>query len=609
LKFNLAFTISIVVILAVLLSAASFPVGTRAQTRPVIVAPGFQFNLFADPANVSEFDVDGIPGAFAGPTAMTFDARGRLFVATLSGKILILLDTNDDGRADQVKTFATGVPTPLGIEFRANGDLFATSNIFASVGRIIRLRDTDGDDVADEKTVIVDNLPSDGDHQTDKLKFGPDGLLYFGQGSATDDGAAKPGRPGERPLNAAMLRVNVDNPAPEVFATGLRNPFGMAFHPENGQLFSTDGGSGEICQTLNCPEDLAPPEEVNWVVAGGNYGFPQCEGTPTADRAGCAGVRAPVTQFNRHLTPTSIAFYTGPQAGISTNQMLVTLFKRLGGQGGDLRRFIVAGSASTGFILTEILPRIADFGIIDPFDGPVDTAIDPISGDIYVARLDTVTHFDINEHHHFIYRIHLEGSDALQFIGNLRPSSVKAGTGAATINLSVRHIKPGAVILANGVAVQTRQGGTIFDLIGDLPASLTSTQGAIIIEVRNTDNERSNQLQFSVTQGDPDPDPVKSPQITGMFVYKKKRSKVVSPVTVGMNAKKLRVVVTGADFDAGAQLFVGGTPVALTESSTTELTGKLTNSMVAAPGELIVQVRNSTGKTSNTVKLVVAAAQ
>jgi glucose/arabinose dehydrogenase len=224
-------TVSSFVVLILVIASISFPSRTSAQIRPVTVAQGFELNRFADPDNVPEF----ASHAYAGPTSMAFDRRGRLFVGTLSGKVLILLDNNDDGRADQVKTFATGLPQVLGLEFRADGDLFATSNMLpedGGAGRIVRLRDLDGDDVADEKTVIVDNLPSGGDHQTDRLKFGPDGLLYFGQGSATDNGVPKPGRPAEQALNATILRVDVDNPASlEVFATGLRNPFGWVFHP------------------------------------------------------------------------------------------------------------------------------------------------------------------------------------------------------------------------------------------------------------------------------------------------------------------------------------------------------------------------------------------
>ena len=595
--------IGTVIVFALFLTSASLPFSTGAQTFPVQIAPGFEFNIFAAPDRVPEFALS----AYTGPTSLAFDARGRLFVGTLSGKILILVDSNDDGQVDLVKTFASGVPQPLGLAFRSNGDLFATSNVLRGVGRIVRLRDLDGDDLADEIVTIVDGLPSEGDHQTDRLRFGPDGLLYFGQGSSTDNGIAQPGLPVERPLNATMLRVDVDNPTlVETFATGLRNPFGMAFHPENGELFATDGGSGEICQGLpDCGEDLAPPEEVNWVVHGGNYGFPRCEGTPNPGNPNCAGVRPAITQFARHLTPTSVAFYTGPQAGSDRNQMLVTLFKRLGGQGGDLRRFNMTGSKETGFQVTEILPRIADFGIIDPFDGPVETVMDPISGDIYVARIDTVTHRDLNEHHHFIYRIHRAGSDSQPFIGNPRPAAVKVGSGPATIALVGRHLKPGAIVLADGVPVASRPGDTLFDLFADLPASFTSNPGAVKIEVQNPDGVRSNQQQVLVSSGPVEPPPDKAPQIA--LVQVKKKNKLISTVTVGMKAKKLTLIVTGVDFDASAELLVNGTALELLSASGTELDAKFTKPMVAAPGELVIQVRNSNGKVSNSVRISVVS--
>lgn len=599
-KSKYAIVVSIFLALILIGGSLALPARTRAQTHPVTVAPGFQFNIFADPTLVSEFS-----SAFSGPVSMAFDSRGRLFVGTYPGRILILLDNNEDGRVDQVKTFATGLVQPLGLEFRANGDLYLTSTPLFSAGRIIRLRDLNGDDVADETTIIVDGLPSEGDHQTDKLKFGPDGLLYFGQGSSTDAGTPNPGRPGERPLNATVLRIDVDNPVISVVATGLRNPFGMAFHPENGQLFTTDGGSGEVGQ-LN---DESPLEEINWIVQSSHYGFPGCEGPPDPNKPACAGVRGPITTFSPHLTPTSITFYTGPQAGDSANQMLVTLYKRLAGQGGDLQRFILTGSAETGFQATRVDPSIIEFGLIDPFDGPVDTAIDPISGDIYVARFDPVNHRDPNEHHHFIYRVHRSGSDALPFIGAPSPSAIKAGSPGVTISLITRHVKPGAIVfnVTDNAPLVTRPGASNFELVADIPASALAVPRALTLEVRNPDSTRSNQKTFAVTQGDPGPPPIeKTPQITSMFVYKKKRAKVVDQLFVGIPAKKFRVVVGGTDFDAGAELLVNNTALLVESSSATELVGRLVNSLVQAPGELTVQVRNSTGKVSNTLKLTVS---
>lgn len=66
------------------------------------------------------------------------------------------------------------------------------------------------------------------------------------------------------------------------------------------------------------------------------------------------------------------------------------------------------------------------------------------------------------------------------------------------------------------------------------------------------------------------------------------------------------MAVSGTDFDAGAQLLVNNIALSLENSSTTEVVGQLVNALVQAPGELSVQVRNSTGKTPNTLKLTVS---
>jgi glucose/arabinose dehydrogenase len=603
---RLFFVANITFIFALFFVATSFPRTAGAQgvpINPVTIATGFDFNVFASTDDVPEF----ASGAFAGPTAIAFDGRGRLFVATFSGKILILLDSDDDGRVDQIKTFATGIPIPLGLAFRANGDLFVSSNVNAGPGRIIRLRDTDGDDVADQQTIILDNLPSNGDHQTDRIRFGPDGMLYIGQGSATDNGTAAPGRPAEGPLNGTILRIDVDNPQVNIFATGLRQPFALAFHPDQGALFSVDVGQGEFCNF--CPDDPAPPEEINWVVAGGNYGFPLCDGTPTAGNANCSGVRAPLLQYPAHITPTALAFYTGPQAAEFKNQLLVGLYKNYHNAqdiGGDLRRVVVTGDGASGFQLRDD-GYIAKLDPIDPGDGPIDAAVDPISGDIYLARFDPVHHILDNVHHHFIYRIHRVGSDAQPFIGAVSPAAIKAGSAGVTVTFTGRHLKTGAVVVnvTDNTILPTRQGADRFELLADLPAAALAAERTLQLAVRNPDGVQSNAQPFTVTKGDPNPPPDKSPQITSMIVYKKKPANVLSTVPAGSNPKKIRIQVTGTDFDAGAQLLVNGTALDLDSASTTELVGRFTRDMLATPGELTVQVKNATGKLSNTAKVTV----
>jgi len=580
--------------------------GAQNCDRPTTVAQGFQFNVFANPSLVPDLD-----GVNSGPTSIAFDSRGRLFVGTISGNILLMPDYNDDGVVDsgQVKTFAANVHEPLGLEFRANGDLFCTSNVFHSdvgqVGRILRLRDTTGNDVADDIVTILDNLPSGGDHQTDKLKFGPDGLLYIAQGSATDNGTPDPGRPAEGPLNGTFLRINVDDPAPqpEVFAKGLRNPFGMAFDPVSGALFCTDVGPGELCQTGNCPPDTAPNEKILWVFQGGNYGFPNCWIPPVSNSA-CAGVTGPLAQFIPHLTPTSIAFYTGPQAGAALNQMLVTPFKRLSGVGGDLEQFVLSVNPATGFQLTKVQgPSIADFGLVDPGDGPVDTAIDPLSGDIYVARIDPIPHsLCPNEHHNNIYRIHRMGSDSQSFIGPVHPTSVNGQSELVTIQVFGRHIKAGATVLADGNALATRRISQL-ELDADLPAALTGAAHTFAITVSNPDGTTSNAQPFQVLHDSGPPPPV-----LASVTVTKKSGKVIHQVFAGMNPRKLELIADGTGFDSGAQLVVNGTQLNLISSTAgTELIGAFTNAMVESPGTLMIQVMNGSGKVSNTMTLTVAA--
>jgi glucose/arabinose dehydrogenase/PKD repeat protein len=126
------------------------------------------------------------------------------------------------------------------------------------------------------QVIVLDDIDSDaGNHNAGWLGFGPqDGKLYVAVGDGGAD-ATKAQSLGS--LNGKVLRlerdggVPADNPyvglagaRPEVWAVGLRNPWRCRFHPD-GRLFCADVGSAYV-------------EEVDWVVAGGNYGWPELEG-------------------------------------------------------------------------------------------------------------------------------------------------------------------------------------------------------------------------------------------------------------------------------------------------------------------------------------------
>jgi putative heme-binding domain-containing protein len=142
------------------------------------IADGFEVSLFAS-------EQDGL----IKPIQMRFDARGRLWVigSTVypqlepgqkpNDKILILEDTDHDGHVDSVKTFADGLMIPTGLELTKNG---------AYVGHgpeLLLLRDTDGDDRADERKVVFRGFGTGDNHQNiNSFTWSPSGELWMCQG-------------------------------------------------------------------------------------------------------------------------------------------------------------------------------------------------------------------------------------------------------------------------------------------------------------------------------------------------------------------------------------------------------------------------------------------
>ena len=242
------------------------------------VPPGFSFIKFAD---------------IYRPTGLTFDAAGRLYVTSFDGTVHILSDEDGNGRSDSDITFASGFNTALGITLRpGTEDVYVSSN-----GQITLLRDEDGDDLADIREVVVSGIPT-GLHQNDNLKFGADGWLYMGVGSTCDACIEAD------PRSATIMRFNLDDGRREIIATGLRNPFDIAFHPTTGDLFATDNGRDDLGLD-------SPFEELNHIVTGGDYGWPGCWNDDEGNE--CARTETAVAFFEPHASANGLDFYTGEQ--------------------------------------------------------------------------------------------------------------------------------------------------------------------------------------------------------------------------------------------------------------------------------------------------------
>ncbi|RRB07255.1 PVC-type heme-binding CxxCH protein [Larkinella rosea] len=154
----------------------TWPATTEKFKLPV----GYEINLFA---SEKDFPIEK-------PVAMNFDARGRLWVATMPtypqyfpgipvhDKIVILEDTDGDGKADKHTVFADDLYLPLGFEF-GNGGVYVSQE-----PDIVFLKDTDGDGKADVREVILTGFGSeDSHHATHAFTYGQDGALYFNEGT------------------------------------------------------------------------------------------------------------------------------------------------------------------------------------------------------------------------------------------------------------------------------------------------------------------------------------------------------------------------------------------------------------------------------------------
>ena len=222
------------------------------------------------------------------PTSIAVSGDGRVFVSEQDGDIAVLTDADSNGTADSAELYARGFVAPLGL-------LHHEDTLYVSHrGSVTALVDSDGDGQVDEIETIVSDLPV-GIHQNNGLALGPDGKMYLTLGSTCNACRER------SDLSASVLQLNPDGSEMRVFASGLRNVYDIAFHPEDGTLFGADNGRDEL--------DLHVPEELNLLVDGGDYGWPDCWGD--GQGSNCEGTLPPVVEMEERSSANGLLFYTG----------------------------------------------------------------------------------------------------------------------------------------------------------------------------------------------------------------------------------------------------------------------------------------------------------
>ncbi len=221
------------------------------------------------------------------------------------GNVIRLDDTDEDGVAEAQAVVAEDLPLVHGIAF--HGDTVFLANVRSVYSGAVNPDGTFGD-----LTEIIDDLPDGGQHFRRTIGVGPDELLYISIGSTCDACAEM------NPEHATILRSTLAGQAEgarSIFASGLRNTIGFGWHPVTDELWGMDHGS-------DWRGDDLPPEELNAIAAGKDYGWPYCYGDREVDpiiqdppgetKQSYCSKTEPATLLNQaHQAPIGLTFYTG----------------------------------------------------------------------------------------------------------------------------------------------------------------------------------------------------------------------------------------------------------------------------------------------------------
>lgn len=342
------------------------------------------------------------------PVALQFAPDGRLFFterfigadAPVTGTIRVMVDGQVQPNPFAVVDLAESSPFQekglLGLaldpDFESNAFVYAyrtaapSDTIDRQHGQILRytavLSDTDW--IGTDMTVIVDDLPVSGGccHNGGILGFGPDGKLYLsigeiGDGQKAQDLSSRAGK---------LLRFNPDGSSPDdnpfaddpeadsaVYAYGLRNVFGFDWHPETRELYATDNGP-------SCDDEL------NLVVAGGNYGWPFSEQDGECVDPGPEYV-APLLIFDQTAEGrppglTGAAFYSGRKLPEYTNDLFVASWNS-----GTLYRIEIPdeGDPETTSVLRNCGQSEGDHAMLDIVTAPDGSLYFSCQEDIFPA--------------------------------------------------------------------------------------------------------------------------------------------------------------------------------------------------------------------------------
>ncbi len=303
-------------LLPVLATAQDQPPGTRIEVKPSDLPPPYATPSVRNRAQPVERRDGRMPRAPEGFSVNIFADRldharwlavapnGDVFLAEpRAGHVRILRDADGDGRAEVSQIFVGGFARPHGMAIRDD------SLYVADVNAVWRLPYKTDDLTASGKQQVTAKgaLGGSGGHWTRNIVFAPDGGKFYvsvGSGGNIDE---------ENAPRATVQEFAADGKNQRTFATGLRNPVGIAFYPGSNDLYTV------VNERDGMGDELVPDYMVR-LKDGGFYGWPYSYigGNPQpkfADKRPDLVKQAivPDLLFRAHTAALGLVFYTADQ--------------------------------------------------------------------------------------------------------------------------------------------------------------------------------------------------------------------------------------------------------------------------------------------------------
>jgi len=257
----------------------------------------FKINIFADLSVSSR----AYPGPNPGPRFMEFKDDNLFLSVSKQGKVVAMPDKNKDNKADEIIEVINDLNNPHGLAFYQDWLYIAEED------KIIRIKDLNNDLIyeLESKEIVVDNLP-EGGHWTRTIKIF-DNNLYISIGSGCNVCEEKDER------RASILKCTIEGKNCKVFASGTRNAVGFVFHPSTNEIYATENSRDLLGENI-------PPDEINIIKEGKDYGWPYCYANNIPDPFGidipgslCLGREPSFVNLQAHSAPLGLTFYNSKQ--------------------------------------------------------------------------------------------------------------------------------------------------------------------------------------------------------------------------------------------------------------------------------------------------------